>query len=344
MNTTTLTRCIAIPLGVAVFAVQVGIGLDYLGGWAYWGGKAKTIDIASLVLVFAVLALAPTIVVGAFRTGHPLAALALIGGFACWMTYSLPATLGRTAEVSEVKVKTAEDAKAAKEKQATLVDDALVWAKARLDVAVAATKKAQQAASARCERSPNSDACKNLKRDEEQAKTWEKDRQTRVDELTTQAAAPPPPPVVGDQGSETIAWAISFWKTVTAEEVRNSKNIGFALGLELFLWSLLHIGLCPAKAERTPKVRKEEPVPEPKAEPEPVPTFSGNVVPIAAPHPVVRALNALGGEASSNRQLANAMSVSDGESTKRVDEVEALGLVERQQCGKEVRIRLKRIA
>lgn len=80
--------------------------------------------------------------------------------------------------------------------------------------------------------------------------------------------------------------------------------------------------------------------------PEPVPTFSGNVVSIADHHPVVRALKANGGEVPSNNFLAacEEMNCSPGEASKRVDEVEALGLVEREQHGKEVRIRLKRTA
>ena len=70
----------------------------------------------------------------------------------------------------------------------------------------------------------------------------------------------------------------------------------------------------------------------------PEPVYTGNVSPL---HPVARALQEHGGQVKSNRTLAALMNCSDGEASKRAGEAESLGLVERQQCGKEVRIRLK---
>ena len=64
-----------------------------------------------------------------------------------------------------------------------------------------------------------------------------------------------------------------------------------------------------------------------------------NVVPLRSPHPVIAALERNGGSVASNRELAELMLVTPGESTKRVREVAHLLTCER--VGKELRISLK---
>ncbi len=85
--------------------------------------------------------------------------------------------------------------------------------------------------------------------------------------------------------------------------------------------------------------------------PDPMPPAGGrksrkslpaNVVPLIAKHPVVAALENNGGSVASNRELANLMSVSTGEASKRSQEVEHLLDIRRD--GKEKRIALKRTA
>ena len=68
-------------------------------------------------------------------------------------------------------------------------------------------------------------------------------------------------------------------------------------------------------------------------------TVPTNVVAFPAKHPVVAALETNGGSATSNRDLAKLMSVTEGEASKRVREVSHLLNIER--VGKETRISLK---
>lgn len=68
-------------------------------------------------------------------------------------------------------------------------------------------------------------------------------------------------------------------------------------------------------------------------------TVSGNNVISFQQHPVVKALKSNGGSVESNQQLANLMSVSKGESSKRWQEIEDQLVVTRH--GKQLRIALK---
>ncbi len=68
-------------------------------------------------------------------------------------------------------------------------------------------------------------------------------------------------------------------------------------------------------------------------------TFPANVVPLIAKHPVIAALENNGGSVASNRELANLMSVSAGEASKRWQEIEDRLNVTRD--GKQLRIALK---
>jgi len=66
------------------------------------------------------------------------------------------------------------------------------------------------------------------------------------------------------------------------------------------------------------------------------------IVQFPAPHPVIAALRKAGGSVDSNRQLAQLMGVTEGEASKRVDEVRDQLAIDRE--GKWTRISLRRIA
>ncbi|MBK9080215.1 MAG: hypothetical protein IPL91_14495 [Hyphomicrobium sp.] len=71
---------------------------------------------------------------------------------------------------------------------------------------------------------------------------------------------------------------------------------------------------------------------------EPVRQLPANVIDFRS-HPVVRALENIGGSVSSNRELAKLMSVSEGEASKRWREIEdRLDIV---RVGKQLSIRLR---
>jgi len=67
--------------------------------------------------------------------------------------------------------------------------------------------------------------------------------------------------------------------------------------------------------------------------------LQSNVIAFPATHPVIRALENVGGSVASNHALAVLMGVTDGEASKRVREVAGLLAIERH--GKETRISLK---
>jgi hypothetical protein len=355
MENTTFLRASAIALGVAVLATQIGIGWDYLGGWDHWGGKAKTIDLASMILVFTTLAVAPMLIVGAFKSGHPLAGLSFVLAFGCWIAYSLPTTLGRTSEVAETKVQTAENTNKGAAKVQTILDDELQTARQRLKEAHDQTKWASDAATKRCDRFPDSDACGRLERDRDRVKRDEKDRQARVDSLLGNVIEAPATKevAVGDAGSENLAWLISFWKPVTADGVRKSKSFGFAAGLELFLWTLLHVGFSPKLAQRQEgtQERKEE-VPATKLHAEPEPVLASLPAPLAAnedgeePPPGDRkqfsddeALRDIRQEVGAGRyhgvvEYADRWGVVKSEGSKRITAWEDTGVIRCEQVGR----------
>lgn len=80
-----------------------------------------------------------------------------------------------------------------------------------------------------------------------------------------------------------------------------------------------------------PKPRKRKGKPE-----------SAKVIQFPVRHPVIEALDKAGGSVSSNRQLAIMMGVTEGESSKRVQEVSHL--VDIRKVGKEIRISLRKSA
>lgn len=68
-------------------------------------------------------------------------------------------------------------------------------------------------------------------------------------------------------------------------------------------------------------------------------SLPANVVPLRQVHPVIAALESVGGGVGSNKELAKLMGVTDPESTKRVREVRHL--LDFERVGKELRISLK---
>lgn len=337
MTPTTALRVLAIPLGIAILALQIWIGLDSLGGW----DNAKAVDVASMTLVFVALAVAPTIAILAFKTAHPIAGATVLAAFLAWIGYSIPTTLGRTSEVAETKVQSAEKANDKAAKTDALIADALIMANARLKVAQDQHDAAQQAAQKRCKRSPDSDACTKLTRREQQAKTYEADMQSRVDTLASRSAEFPEDVHVPDAGSATISWALSAWVAVAPESIRHSKSMAFAIGLDLFLWCLVHLGFSPRRESKSQPAEEENPPGQKDLPADDLVESEADYSKVTVLHPVVRALKDHGGEVVSNKKLAELMACCEGESSKRTGEVQALGLIEKTQVGKEVRIRLK---
>ena len=83
----------------------------------------------------------------------------------------------------------------------------------------------------------------------------------------------------------------------------------------------------------------ELPEPTPPRGPRKRKTLPENVLQFPAKHPVLTALENIGGSVASNRELARLMQVLDGEASKRWQEVQDQLSVTRQ--GKQVKIALR---
>lgn len=251
-HTTPLQYC-AIAWAIVLLGLQIMAGLEYTEGGSVY---ARLSMIATMVT----LAGLPVFLESARRTKSYGIGAALAVAFIAFLTYSLPATIGRTGEVKETKVL---EAKASGEGR-KLLEQELTRAHERLDLASRDVKGA-------CSKTSYSDNCEGWKR-------TEKERQARVDQIRKELGHAPVAKV-GDIGGDNIAWALTYMG-VPAEAVRRFTSISFALGLDVIIWALIWFGSSDKVAgrkrvERAP-ANDVEPLP-PKQEPIPlrvVPTDS----------------------------------------------------------------------
>lgn len=189
---------------------------------------------------------------------------------------------------------------------------------------------------------------------------WKK---TLVDENKTLNALESDLAALGPQ-KPVNAKAAQFAEMIALFGGDKAKVEAIAIVLEPFLWTLfLEFGSIISWGfafRSSPSVSKPQPAWQTNELPEPW-MFSGdlpeppkprkrksvasNVVPVdfrTPKHPVVEALESNGGTVASNRELARLMGVTEGESSKRVQEVARLVTVERDR--KQTRISLKKSA
>lgn len=254
---------------------------------------------ASMILAMVTLAALPVFMEAARKVRAWGLVVALGIAFVAFLAYSLPATTGRTGEIKQAKVA---DAAAVARVRDDLQRTTVTLEWARKDM----IEDCGSGEGKRC----------RAKRNTVQAlEARQKLLQTEL--AAGEKAAP------GDLGAEAWAWA-SFG-TVAPETVRKGGVIAFALGLDVAIWSL--IWLATTIFARSVSVAQ-------------LPTIAARFpVPANDAHPVIEALERAGGSVGSNRQLAQLMRVTDGESSKRVAEVaDKLEIV---RDGKQTRIALR---
>ena len=254
---------------------------------------------ASMILAMVTLAALPVFMEAARKVKAWGLVVALGVAFVAFLAYSLPATTGRTGEIKQAKVA---DAAAVARVRDDLQRTTVTLEWARKDM----IEDCGSGEGKRC----------RAKRNTVQALD-DRAGKLRAELSAGEKAAP------GDLGAEAWAWA-SFG-TVAPETVRKGGVIAFALGLDVAIWSL--IWLATRIFSRSASVAQ-------------LPTISARFpVPANDQHPVIEALERAGGSVESNRQLAQLMKVTDGESSKRVAEVaDKLAIV---RDGKQTRIALK---
>jgi hypothetical protein len=185
----------------------------------------------SMIATMLTIASLPVWIETARRTRSWGIGSALAVAFLAFLTYSLPATIGRTGEVKEVKVA---EAKASGEGR-KLLEQELTRTNARLQMAVADV-------AVKC-KNAWSDNCKS-------ARLVEAERQSRADQIRNElGAAPAQKP--GDVGSDSLAWALTALG-VPADAIRRFSALSFALGLDIIVWALIWFGTSDKIAGRKP--------------------------------------------------------------------------------------------
>jgi hypothetical protein len=286
--------------GIAALASAGALlGLQIVGGLeAVAGGSLYTQ--ASMIGAMVATAALPVFIHAAWHHGAKPIAIALFVGFVAFLAYSLPATVGRTGEVKH--------AKAAASVSNAIVEADLKATQTRLAWAMDDTGR-------ECG-SGAGPACRG-KRQTVQA------LEARVEKLRADLRAAP----AGDLGSEAWAWASAG--LVSAETVRKASTLAFALGLEMSIWSL--VWLATVLLGRTTQATVSAGVFR----------ASDLVVPEGTTDEELEDLRKLlleQGRPLTNDEVAALLSISKGESSKRVSKAVAAGLVERRREGREVQI------
>jgi len=154
-----------------------------------------------MIAAMITLAALPIFIEAARRIGARGVASALFIAFLAFLAYSLPANVGRTGEIKEAKVSAAGE---------------LVIAKQRL-----ASFEERMAAECATGVGPK---CRGWTRNVEAQKLMV----AKLSETTT---------VAGDVGSEALSWGTAGM--VPAENIRKLGILGFAIGLDIAIWSLV---------------------------------------------------------------------------------------------------------
>lgn len=210
MRNTTGVQRLAIAGAVGLLILQIIGGLEYTEGGSLY---AKSSMVAAMVT----LAFLPVFIEVARQSKAYGIAAALVVAFCAFLSYSLPATVGRTGEVREVK--------AVEAKQSTLgirlIEEELSRAQSRLNEAyIEVGRECRSGFGAKCEGWRNSVV----------------ERQFRVDAIQKELAAAKPK--MGDMGSETWAWILGA-AGIGAESIRKLSALSFGLGLDVVIWALM---------------------------------------------------------------------------------------------------------
>lgn len=233
MKTTTAKQWGAMALAVCLLLLQIAGGLEYTEGGSLFTK-------ASMVAAMIVLALLPLFIEGALRSKARGIAAALFVAFAAFLAYSLPATVGRTGEIKEVKVAEAKQSGEGRK----LLEAELKRTDERLQMAITDVSK----------------FCKNTYSDNcAGARLVERERQARADQLRKELGGAPVTKL-GDTGSDIWAWALAM-TGVSSETIRKGSVLCFGLGLDVVIWALMWFATSAKINHRIVPANDVEPLP-----------------------------------------------------------------------------------
>jgi hypothetical protein len=207
MRNITGVQWAAIGGAAGLLILQIIGGLEYTEGGSLY---AKSSMVAAMIT----LAFLPVFIEVARQAKAYGIALALAVAFCAFLAFSLPATVGRTNEVREVKAAEAQQSSFS----IRLIEGELAKAQSRLNEAyIEVGRECKTGFGAKCEGWRNSVV----------------ERQFRVDAIQKEIMAAKPK--MGDMGSE--AWASVAG--IGAATVRQLSSLSFGLGLDVVIWALM---------------------------------------------------------------------------------------------------------
>ena len=289
--------------GAAIVGAGCLLGLQVVGGLEHTAG-ASFYTVASTIAAMVTVALLPVFIHFATHISKTLAVVLTVG-FLGFLAYSVQATIGRTGEYRETKALGKNDAGRIQAELAS-VKQTLAWAQPDLE-------KECKVVGPECRRKQKTmDALIN-----ESIKLNADLRSLGSSRL-------------GDISSTTVAWALAGH--VSEETIRNASPLGLVLGLETVIWGLVWLAtaaiqtawnMTPVRAVQAITEREEPFTPDELEE----------LRQILLDHKRKH-----GGKGFNNNTVADLIGVSPGESSKRVRDAAACGLVTKVRNGREVLI------
>jgi hypothetical protein len=356
MKTSTIVRSpVALALGIFFAGVTARVILDDV-----WQGAPVTLSHVNSVAALIGAISAGHFILPVLKKAQIAAAIGLALIFTAATGYIVISSGARNAEAMQGKAasiqKDNDERTAARAKLAEAETD-LAEAKGDLEWAKNAFEKAKTEAAKEC-KSGDGTRCKGSTKTrdaasidfEKAAKAVEKaDGFVLLKQATITRIGPEHEVNGGYKHAARVFEAAGFGKADDIEK-RIELLLPFATVLISEIGTLTFLGMAighrPARLPannaapaNVPTFAKPKGPQGPKGKRKTSPQFPANVVPISGKHPVIAALENVGGTIASNRELARLMRVTDGEATKRVAEVAHLLTI--KKIGKAVTISLR---
>lgn len=353
---TTFTK---VTVAAAVLSALGLLGLQIYGAWEYTADGSSYAR-ASMIAVMVAVAALPLFIEAAIHFKARALAIAIGVAFVCLVSYSLPAIIGRTGEIREVKANAATDARMDMirwRNELRGIDKTLLAATAdKNGECNGAPDPLPESGWPKCRRKQGTVKALADSKAELECKigrgSWVKTGDTGECRKTEEAKDAR----VGDFGSEAVAWAIApmakkYGLDIDATSVRKTNSIGYAVGIEVVIWSLLwlagHIVRVSSAANGVPvsgnpprggKLDERQPA---IAAPVETPVMAAPKVetPEERDTRLVLEALALAKRPVSNDELAGLMLVEKSEATKRRKVAEAMGAVMSEREGPFLMIR-----
>lgn len=283
----------------ALASAGVLLSLQVVGALEATEG-ASTYTRASMIVAMTTVAVLPVFIHIAWSYRLRALALALCVAFVALLAYSLPAIVGRTGEIKQVKAAASVD-RVSVEADLRSTVTRLEWARGDW------VSECRTGAGAQCKGKAQTVSA----------------LEARVEKLRGELRTAP----AGDLGSEAWAWASAGM--VSAETIRKGSVLAFAIGLDVAIWALVWMATAlvsrPVTVSATVSRASDLVIPS-------------DVTPQDLEQ--LRKLLTITKRPLSNNELARLLAVTKGEASKRVSAAIAAGFVQRRRIGREVAITL----